>query len=55
VWQLAVPDRAPELIEQVLRQANVNASNEDICAQRFQFADSRPQLFQILMVVHNSA
>ena len=40
VGQLAVSDGAPQLVEQPLRQAQIDAGDQHLSAQRFQLADA---------------
>jgi hypothetical protein len=53
VRQLAVTDGRPQLVQQMLRQAEVDAGHEHICAKGFQLADAGAELFLILMIGHN--
>ena len=45
-------DGAPQLVEQPLRQAQVNAGDEHLGAQRFQLADPLDQLLLIQIFAH---
>ena len=48
-------DSAPELVEQMLRQAGIHAGYQHVRAERFEFPYPRPQLFLILLVRHSPA
>jgi len=48
-------DSSPELVQQVLRQADIDAGDEHICAQGLEFTDSRPQPILVLLIRHRFA
>ena len=54
VGQFAVSDGAPQLVEQPLRQANIDAGDQNLSTQRFQLADATEQLFLIQFFIHKS-
>ena len=55
VRQFAVADRRPQLVQQMLRQADIDAGDEHVGAQGFKLADTSAELFLILLVRHKFA
>ena len=50
-----MPNRTPQLVQEMLRQADVDPGNQHVSAQRLKLANPRAQLFLILLVRHNFA
>jgi len=55
VGQFAVTNGSPELVQQVLRQADVNTRDKHARAEGFEFADASAQLVLVLLVRHTFA
>ncbi len=53
--QFAVTDGGPQLIQQVLRQADIDTGDEHVGAQTFQLLDASAELFLVLSVRHKIA